>query len=150
GAHQCAARPARIRSSDADPLRRPFARRCMTNLTNLLRTVLPPVIVFVLLMAAAEMFIKWRSVPNYLVPKPSDVWKIFADDDQRMYLLGSLGTTAKAALIGFAASAGAGAIIAILLSTSRLVQRAFYPYTVFFQTVPIIAIAPLLVIWFGP
>jgi NitT/TauT family transport system permease protein len=37
----------------------------------------------------------------------------------------------------------------VLLSSSRAIQRAFYPYAVFFQTVPIIAIAPLLVIWFG-
>jgi NitT/TauT family transport system permease protein len=39
-------------------------------------------------------------------------------------------------------------IAAIALSGSSLVRRAFYPYTVFFQTVPIVAIAPLLVIWF--
>jgi NitT/TauT family transport system permease protein len=45
-------------------------------------------------------------------------------------------------------SALLGVIVAMLLSTSRLVQRAFYPYTVFFQTVPIIAIAPMLVLWF--
>ena len=37
----------------------------------------------------------------------------------------------------------------MLLSSSRAIQRSFYPYAVFFQTVPIIAIAPLLVIWFG-
>ena len=39
--------------------------------------------------------------------------------------------------------------IAVFLSSSKPIQRAFYPYAVFFQTVPIIAIAPLLVIWFG-
>ena len=42
-----------------------------------------------------------------------------------------------------------GILVAVVLSTSRLVQRALYPYTVFFQTVPIVAVAPLLVIWFG-
>jgi NitT/TauT family transport system permease protein len=38
----------------------------------------------------------------------------------------------------------------VLLSSSRLLERALYPYAVFLQTVPIVAIAPLLVIWFGP
>ena len=42
-----------------------------------------------------------------------------------------------------------GVAIAVLLSSSRAVQKALYPYAVFFQTVPIVAIAPLLVIWFG-
>ena len=46
-------------------------------------------------------------------------------------------------------SALIGIAIAVLLSSSRGVQRAFYPYAIFFQTVPLIAIAPLLVIWFG-
>jgi NitT/TauT family transport system permease protein len=42
-----------------------------------------------------------------------------------------------------------GIAAAVLLSSARWVERAFYPYAVFFQTVPIIAIAPLLVIWIG-
>jgi NitT/TauT family transport system permease protein len=37
----------------------------------------------------------------------------------------------------------------VLMSASRLLERAFYPYAVFLQTVPIVAIAPLLVLWFG-
>jgi NitT/TauT family transport system permease protein len=68
--------------------------------------------------------------------------------ERRESLLNALANTAKAALVGFTLSALVGVVIAILLSTSRLVQRAFYPYTVFFQTVPIIAIAPMLVLWF--
>jgi NitT/TauT family transport system permease protein len=46
-------------------------------------------------------------------------------------------------------SALTGIAMAVLLSSSRGVQRAFYPYAIFFQTVPLIAVAPLLVIWFG-
>src|SRR5213075_2138516 len=49
----------------------------------------------------------------------------------------------------FAGSALFGISIAVFLSSSRGIQRAFFPYAVFFQTVPIVAIAPLLVIWFG-
>ena len=59
-------------------------------------------------------------------------------------------TTARAALVGFAMSAVLGVLAAVVLASSRLLERAFYPYAVFFQTVPIVAIAPLLVIWFGP
>ena len=69
--------------------------------------------------------------------------------DKHEELLKSLWSTALASSIGFALSAVIGILVAVLLSTSRLIQRAFYPYTVFFQTVPIIAIAPMLVYWFG-
>jgi NitT/TauT family transport system permease protein len=57
--------------------------------------------------------------------------------------------TGVAAVTGYLASAAVGNLLAIALSTAPWIQRAFYPYAVFFQTVPIIAIAPLLVIWFG-
>jgi NitT/TauT family transport system permease protein len=112
-----------------------------------LRNIVPPLLVFVLTMLAAEMAVDVFKVPDYLVPRPTAVWQVVREEHAA--LLGSLWTTAKAALIGFAASSIAGLLIALLLSTSRLVQRAFYPYTVFFQTVPVVAIAPLLVIWFG-
>ena len=57
--------------------------------------------------------------------------------------------TSAGAVAGFFLSAILGVAIAVLLSSSRAVQKALYPYAVFFQTVPIVAIAPLLVIWFG-
>jgi NitT/TauT family transport system permease protein len=64
-------------------------------------------------------------------------------------LFQALLSTSAGSLAGFALSAVTGIAIAILLSSSRGVQRAFYPYAIFFQTVPLIAVAPLLVIWFG-
>ena len=57
--------------------------------------------------------------------------------------------TSAAAFLGLVASTLAGVAFAVGLSSSKTIQKAFYPYAVFFQTVPIIAIAPLLVIWFG-
>jgi NitT/TauT family transport system permease protein len=65
-------------------------------------------------------------------------------------LLVSLWTTTEAALIGFIGSAIVGVFVAVVLSSSRLVRRAIYPYTIFFQTVPLVAIAPMLIIWFDP
>ena len=112
-----------------------------------LRVILPPVVVLVGSVILAELIIGLLSIPKFLLPLPSDVWKIIRMEHAE--LLGSLLTTARAALIGFGASVVVGIVVALLLSTSKLVQRAFYPYTVFFQTVPIVAIAPLLVIWFG-
>jgi NitT/TauT family transport system permease protein len=113
-----------------------------------LRFVLPPLVVLLIVLALAEAVIVMRGIPRYLLPRPTDVVHSIATDWRD--LLASLWITARAALIGFGASVIFGLLIALLLSTSRLVQRAFYPYTIFFQTVPIVAIAPLLVIWFNP
>ena len=114
---------------------------------TLLRTILPPLIVLILLVLITEMWVRVTNKPAYLVPRPSAVWTAIVEN--RAELWGSLLTTARGALIGFAASVVGGILIALLLSTSKLIQRAFYPYTVFFQTVPVVAVAPLLVIWYG-
>jgi NitT/TauT family transport system permease protein len=117
-----------------------------TTIRTLLGRVLPPVVVFIVVTLAAEGLLRWLEVKSFLLPRPSAVWHAILENHEELF--GSLLKTARAALIGFGASAVVGIVIAIALSTSRLVQRAFYPYTVFFQTVPVIAIAPLLVIWF--
>ena len=108
--------------------------------------VLPPLIVFLVIAAGLEAYVRIAHVPKFMMPPPSAVLSTLIDD--RWELLQSLWTTAQAALIGFAASVVVGMTAAIILAASPWIRRAFYPYTLFFQTVPIVAIAPLLVIWF--
>lgn len=108
--------------------------------------VLPPVAVFVAITLAAEYYLRWAEVSPWLIPRPSAVFA--AAHKIAPSLARSLGNTAIAALGGFAASAVIGIAVAVLLSSARVVRNAFYPYTIFFQTVPVVAIAPLLVIWF--
>jgi len=111
------------------------------------RTLLPPLIPFLALTLAVELLVRQGFVRGYLLPAPSAVFRAMVDS--RTELGRALLSTSIGALAAFAMSALTGIAIAVALSSSRLVQRAFYPYAVFFQTVPMIAIAPLLVIWFG-
>ena len=83
----------------------------------------------------------------WLLPRPAAVLRCFLVEAGQ--LVPSLGWTAAAALGGFLASALVGTAIAIALSASRLLRRAFYPYMLFFQTVPIVSIAPMLILWLG-
>jgi NitT/TauT family transport system permease protein len=62
-------------------------------------------------------------------------------------LLHSAWFTAKEAMIGFAAGGTIGFFLAVLLVHSRLMQRAFVPYIVASQTIPILAVAPMVVVW---
>ena len=64
-------------------------------------------------------------------------------------LLKAAAFTAKEAALGFAMGAVGGFVIGALLAHSRVLQRGFLPYVVASQTVPILAIAPMVVIWFG-
>lgn len=120
----------------------------MTRGRRLLATFGPPIAVLILGVVLIELYVRWRHTPIYLVPRPSQVWKSLVDE--RDYLSSALWVTTKAALTGFALSALFGVALAIFLASSVWVRRAFAPYTVFFQTVPIIAIAPMLSIWLAP
>lgn len=113
---------------------------------RLIGVLAPPLAVFVAVTVAAEYYLRWADVSPWLIPRPTAVFS--AAQKIAPSLARSLGNTAVAALAGFAASVLIGVSVAILLSTTRLVRNAFYPYTIFFQTVPVVAIAPLLVIWF--
>lgn len=114
----------------------------------LLRTLLPPLAALGGLLALWEGLVRALEIPAFLLPPPSAVFASGVKEASQ--LAASTWVTAEAALAGFGLSALAGALAAIVLSTSRLLERALYPYTLFLQTVPIVAVAPLLVLWFGP
>lgn len=109
--------------------------------------VLPPVLVFVLFVLVWESARRAFDWPTYLVPSPGRVYQAFTGNFGD--LARACGLTAAAAAGGLAASLVLGALVAFAFSQSRAIQRAFYPYAVFLQTAPIVAVAPLLVIWFG-
>jgi NitT/TauT family transport system permease protein len=112
-----------------------------------LKAVVPPLIPFVAMMLIAELIVREGIVKSYLLPTPTAVFQAIVAN--RAELGQAMLKTSASAVIGFALSTLSGIAIAVLLSSSRVIQQSFYPYAVFFQTVPIIAIAPLLVIWFG-
>lgn len=107
----------------------------------------PPLATFVATVAVAEALVRATGVSSLLVPAPSAVAR--AAWSQSEILWPALATTTGAVLAGLAMSTTVGVLAAVALATSRWVERAFYPYAIFFQIVPIVAIAPLLVIWFG-
>jgi NitT/TauT family transport system permease protein len=111
------------------------------------RRLLPPLVPFVAITLVTELAVRRGWVASFLVPAPSSVVTSLIRDWPELSRA-TLNTT-TASLTGFGLSAIIGSLIAIVLSSAAWVQRALYPYAVFFQTVPIIAIAPLLVIWFG-
>jgi len=118
-------------------------------MNRLLRAIFPPLVPLLFVIIAMELATRWNLVPPYLIASPSAIVRVMADKRHGADLMAAAWDTTRGASVGFAISTILGLIIALILSSARLIQRAFYPYAIFFQTVPIIAIAPLLVIWFG-
>jgi NitT/TauT family transport system permease protein len=116
--------------------------------TGLAALVFPPLFTFVCVVALWEGATRALHVPRFLVPPPSQVLAVAWQE--RAALAASLLTTAEGALLGFLLSVTVGTLAGLLFSLSRWLERGLYPYALFLQTVPIVAIAPLLVLWFGP
>lgn len=110
--------------------------------------VLPPLLTFIVVIAVWEGAVRALQVPAFLVPPPSAV--LSAGWAERAALAGSLLTTSEGAGLGFLLSVCLGTLVGLLFSLSRWLERGLYPYALFLQTVPIVAVAPLLVLWFGP
>lgn len=109
---------------------------------------LPPALTFLIIVGLWEMAVRALRVPAFLVPAPSGV--LGAAWTERAALAASLFTTGQGACLGFLLSVALGTSFGVLFSLSRWLERGLYPYALFLQTVPIVAIAPLLVLWFGP
>jgi NitT/TauT family transport system permease protein len=116
---------------------------------RVLHSIFPPLVPLVVILVTLELIVRMSWVPAYLVPPPSKVFTALFSSTSGTELWQATLQTAIASTVGFLASAVVGMTVAIVLASAGWVQRAFYPYAVFFQTVPIIAIAPLLVIWIG-
>ncbi len=86
-------------------------------------------------------------IPAFLLPTPLQV--LNAAIARFPLLMTSLGLTAVAAAGGLLASIVVGLLIALIFAQSRWIRSMFYPYTILLQTVPIVAIAPLILMWIG-
>jgi len=112
-----------------------------------LSAVIPASIGIALTLGAWEAWVKLRHVKPYLVPAPDSVARRLYEDPALFSREGM--NTLEGALLGFAA----GAVVAILLATvmaqSRWLERGLFPLAILVKVTPIVAIAPLLTIWFG-
>jgi len=104
-----------------------------------------PVAVAVVLLALWQAVVTWNDVPAYLVPSPARIGETLWTD--RALLLDSLGVTVGIALTALAVAVVAGVAIALLFAQSRLVEASLFPYAILLQVTPIVAIAPLIIIW---
>ena len=116
-------------------------------LWRLVDQVLPPVLLFLVVVAAWHLSVVAWKIKPVLLPGPLLVARAIGRDFEK--LLQAAGYTGAAAGMGFLSSLTVGTLIAFAFSQSRWIRNSGYPYAIFLQTVPIVAIAPLIVVWSG-
>ena len=104
-----------------------------------------PIAIGLIVLALWEAVVRINGIPPYVLPAPSAIAASLWTDGPS--LLGSLLVTLRITLAALAAAALFGGAIALLFSRSRLLEISLFPYAVILQVTPIVAIAPLIIIW---
>lgn len=108
---------------------------------------LPAIGTAAVLLIAWEVLVAVLDVQRWLLPPPSVIFgELF---DSFNLLMRHAGTTMVEIVFGFAVSVGLGVVLASAIIWSRTVERSIYPIIIASQTIPIITLAPLLIIWVG-
>jgi NitT/TauT family transport system permease protein len=110
-----------------------------------LQKVVWPAAVAVFLLALWQGLVVYFEVPVFLVPSPVRVAQVLVTDAGLLF--GALYTTMKITLLAFACATLLGVLIAFAFVQSRVIETALFPYAVLLQVTPIVAIAPLIIIW---
>jgi NitT/TauT family transport system permease protein len=104
-----------------------------------------PLAVAVVVLAVWQWWVSAYAIPVYIVPSPGTVARTLVED--RELLFASLCVTLGIALAALALALVTGVVIAVVFAQSRWIEASLYPYAVLLQVTPIVAIAPLLIIW---
>lgn len=86
-------------------------------------------------------------VPHYILPAPTEIFSVMWS--RRGLLLSHSAVTLAEIGVGFAIAAGVGFMLAYAIHSSRIMERTLMPLIIASQTIPVFAIAPLLILWFG-
>lgn len=112
-----------------------------------LDTLIIPLVVGSCFLGLWEFLVHINDVPEFVLPSPTRIGASLLEDGPS--LLGSLGVTLKITLAAFFLALVGGVGLAVLFSQSRTLEMALFPYAVILQVTPVVAIAPLVLIWVG-
>ncbi|HEV2553703.1 MAG TPA: ABC transporter permease [Bosea sp. (in: a-proteobacteria)] len=109
--------------------------------------ILAPIAIGVFSLALWEFAVRWNGIPAYVLPGPLLIGQTLVSDWGT--LSGSLWITLKITFMALAAAVIVGVTLAVLFTQSKWLEMSLLPYAVILQVTPIVAIAPLIIIWAG-
>ena len=111
-----------------------------------MKNFIPPILVLVIFLIVWSIAAHLYNMA-FLLPNPLEVAQAFVADIDMV--IGGLWITFQEALYGYLLAISIGITFAAIMSQSKLLERSFYPYAILLQTLPAVAVAPLIVLWFG-
>ena len=108
------------------------------------RIVFPALVAIVLLALWQGLVVAFK-VPHFLVPSPTRVAQVMMSDAGLLF--GALFNTLKITVLSFLVAVVLGVVVAFTFVQSRIIETALFPYAVLLQVTPVVAIAPLIIIW---
>ncbi len=119
----------------------------MNFLSNAMKRYLPSVLIFAGLLVAWQLVVTFLGVREYILPSPAAVWRAMVDSDLPWGHHAMI--TTIEVLGGFVLAAVVGILLGTAIAWSDTASRALMPFLVFVNTLPKVAIAPLILLWFG-
>ena len=111
-----------------------------------MRNIVPPILVLILFLLIWSVAAKIYDM-DFLLPGPFKVAEAFVTDIDMVFT--GAWITFQEAHYGYLLAIVIGITSAAIMSQSKILERSFYPYAILLQTVPVVAVAPLIVLWFG-
>lgn len=109
--------------------------------------ILPVLALLALALGGWEAYVRIENVNGVILPAPSAIGRTLWDE--RSMLVSDLWVTLKEIVYGFVAGFVIGVVCGVLIVYSKIAERTLYPLVIASQVIPVFAIAPLLIIWFG-
>ena len=113
------------------------------------QNILPAILSIVFALQAWQLTVQWTQLPRFILPAPLDVWSRFLKALTDGSLIYHTGVTLAEIVLGLLVGITFATMLGYALAKSRSLEKVLSPYLVASQAIPIVAIAPLLVIWLG-
>lgn len=108
----------------------------------------PFILLVLFILALWEAAVRLQLIPDFILPAPTSIW--LALIEHRTLLFGHhLVATLQEILIGFVLSVSCGSLLGIGMFLFRPIEKALYPFLIISQTIPLIALSPIFIMWFG-
>jgi ABC-type nitrate/sulfonate/bicarbonate transport system substrate-binding protein len=124
-----------------------FAQGASRGVLFAVRQYAPAALLLAALVLFWEGWVRAFDTKDYFLPAPTAIWSSFTETAD--LLPPHIRTTMTEAVVGLLVAAVAGVVLAVLIASVPLVRRVLYPLLIVSQTIPMIVLAPLLIIWFG-
>lgn len=108
----------------------------------------PFIVLVLLILALWEAAVRLQLIPAFILPAPTSIWSALIEH-RELLLWHHLVATLQEILVGFVLSVICGSLLGTGMFLFRPIEKAIYPFLIISQTIPLIALSPIFIMWFG-